>query len=161
MVWDALMPAVAWLGGTSFSAWLGMSTARIAWLFTFHVMGLTLLLGAVILTSAHLLGLFQPHKTSAHVRAQMRPVLRLGLAISLVTGAIIFTGGAVDYYQGYWLRLKLVLLAMTLLFHVTVYRAVSGAPAGRLPVVAYRATGASMLILWFGVAWAGRAIAFL
>jgi uncharacterized membrane protein len=83
-----------------------------------------------------------------------------GLTLSMVTGALIFTGGAQPYYEGYWFRLKMVLLAITLLFHFTVYRAVSTAPAGRLSTGTYRLTGACMLVLWFGVAWAGRAIAF-
>jgi hypothetical protein len=69
------------------------------------------------------------------------------------------TGGAEAYYSGYWFRLKMVLLLVTLVFHVTVYRFVATAAEGRLPQMAYRATGAAMLVLWFSVAWAGRAIA--
>jgi hypothetical protein len=160
MSWETLLPYATWLGSTSFAVWLGSSTWRIAWLLSFHLFGLTLLLGSVIVTSLNLLGLFQGGKPASQLRREVRTVLRTGLTLSLVTGALIFTGGAQPYYEGYWFRLKMVLLAVTLVFHGTVYRAVSSAPDGKLPASAYRATGAALLLLWFGVAWAGRAIAF-
>lgn len=160
MSWELLLPYAAWLGSTSFAVWLGQSTWRIAWLLTFHLFGLTLLLGSVVATSLNLLGLFQPGRSPARLRGDVRHAMRLGLALSLVTGLLTFTGGAQPYYEGYWFRLKMVLLAVTLLFHFTVYRTVSTAPEGRWSALAHRATGACMLLLWFGTAWAGRAIAF-
>ena len=46
-------------------------------------------------------------------------VLLIGLVLIMATGALIFTGGAQAYYEGYWFRLKMVLLATTLIFHFT------------------------------------------
>lgn len=160
MSWEVLLPYATWLGNTPFALWLGASTWRVAWLLTAHLFGLTLLLGSVVVTSLHLLGLFQRGKPVAQLRRDIRPVLLLGLALMLVSGGLIFTGGAQAYYEGYWFRLKMVLLATTLLFHFTVYRFVSSAAERRLPRVAYPATGALLLLLWFSVAWSGRAIAF-
>ena len=160
MSWEVLLPYATWLGNTPFALWLGASTWRIAWLLTAHLFGLTILLGSVIVTSLNLLGLFQRRKPAAELRRDVRPVLLIGLTLVLCTGALIFTGGAQAYYEGYWFRLKMVLLATTLLFHFTAYRFVSTASQGRLPRAVYPATGALMLLLWFGVAWSGRAIAF-
>lgn len=160
MSWETLLPYATWLGNTPFALWLGASTWRIAWLLTVHLFGLTLLLGSVLVTSLNLLGLFQRRKPASQLRREVRPVLLIGLALAIATGALIFTGGAQAYYEGYWFRLKMVLLAVTLLFHFTVYRAVSTAAEGRMPRAVYPATGALMLMLWFGVAWSGRAIAF-
>ena len=160
MSWEVLVPYAAWLGSTPFAQWLGASTWRIAWLLAIHLFGLTLLLGSVIVISLNLLGMFQRLKPADRLGREVRPVLLAGLTLSIVTGALIFTGGAQPYYEGYWFRLKMVLLVITLLFHFTVYRTVSMAPAGRLATTTYRLTGACMLALWFSVAWAGRAIAF-
>ena len=160
MSWDTLSPYAAWLGNTPFAQWLGMSTWRIAWLLTVHLFGLTMLLGSVILSSLHLLGLFQRHKPAVQLRRDIRPVMLTGLAVSVFTGGLIFTGGAEAYYAGYWFRLKMTLLVVTLLFHFTVFRVVTTADEGRFPRLAYRLTGVATLMLWFGVAWAGRAIAF-
>ena len=160
MSWEVLLPYAAWLGGTSFAVWLGSSTWRIAGLLSVHLFGLTLLLGSVVITGLNLLGLFQRDKPPSRLRREVRPVLLTGLTLSVVTGLLIFTGGAQPYYEGYWFRLKMVLLFFTLIFHLTIYRMVSTAPAGRVSATGYRATGACLLLLWFSVAWAGRAIAF-
>jgi uncharacterized membrane protein len=160
MSWEVLLPYATWLGSTSFAVWLGSSTWRTAWLLSIHLFGLTLLLGTVLIVSLNLLGLFQRSKPAARLRREVRPVLITGLVLSFVTGALVFTGGAQPYYEGYWFRLKMMLLIVTLIFHFTVYRTVATAPEGRLSARVCRLTGACMLALWFGVAWAGRAIAF-
>ena len=158
MVWEALQPYVTRLGNTPFALWLGMSTWRIAGLLTVHLFGLTLLLGTVVLTGCNLLGLFQRQKAPAQLRREMQPVMLTGLTLMVLTGALIFTGGAEAYFAGYWFRLKMTLLVTALMFHVTVYRIV--ARGERPAAIARRLTGAVMLLLWFGVACAGRAIAF-
>ena len=158
MVWDALQPYVTRLGNTPFALWLGMSTWRIAGLLTAHLFGLTLLLGTVVLSSLNLLGLFQRDKAPSQLRREMQPVMLIGLAVMLVTGALIFTGGAEAYFSGSWFRLKMELLLAASIFHVTVYQVVSRRALPR--AVPQRLTGIVMLLLWFGVACAGRAIAF-
>src|SRR4029079_4428152 len=158
MIWDALQPYVTRLGNTPFALWIGMSTWRIAGLLTVHLFGFTLLLGTVILTGLNLLGLFQRDKAPTQVRREMQPVMLSGLALMVLTGALIFTGGAEAYFAGYWFRLKMMLLAAALIFHVTVFRIVECRE--RPAAIAKRLTGAFMLLLWFGVACAVRAIAF-
>jgi hypothetical protein len=159
VIWDALEPYVVRLGNTPFALWLGQSTWRIAGLLTVHLFGLTLLLGTILLSGLNLLGLFQRQKPAAQLRREMQPVMVLGFVVMLVSGALIFTGGAEAYYAGYWFRLKMVLLLAAVTFQLTAYRAVTRA-GGHVPRVAHGVTGLVMLVLWFGVACAGRAIAF-
>ena len=78
----------------------------------------------------------------------------------LASGGLIFTGGAEAYFAGYWFRLKMTLLLAAVTFHATVYQMVARADANRFPRIAERMTGLVMLLLWFSVACAGRAIAF-
>ena len=160
MIWDALQPYVTRLGNTPFALWLGMSTWRIAGLLTVHLFGFTLLLGSILLTALNLLGVFQRQKTAAQLRREMQPVMLLGFLIMLGSGALIFTGGAEAYFAGYWFRLKMTLLTAAVIFQATVYQVVARADARRFPRIATRVTGVVMVLLWFGVACAGRAIAF-
>ena len=51
MFWQLLQPFVNGLGATSLGMWLGQSTDRVAWLFVFHLFGLTLLLGTTVVMS--------------------------------------------------------------------------------------------------------------
>jgi hypothetical protein len=94
----------------------------------------------------------------AQLRREMQPVMLAGLTLMVLTGGLIFTGGAEAYFAGYWFRLKMTLLAAALIFHVTVYRIVARRDRPAAP--AKRLTGALMLLLWFGVACAGRASRF-
>lgn len=160
MSWELLLPYAASLGNTSFAQWLGASTWRIAWLLTVHLFGLTMLLGSIVVTSLRLLGLFQSWKPVPQLRREVRPVMLMGLCLTLATGSLIFTGGAEAYYASYWFRLKMVMLIVSLLFHFTVFRVVTSRDDGRVSRITYWLTGAATLTLWFGVAWAGRAIAF-
>lgn len=159
MPWDLLRPYVSWWGATSFAMWLGGAPWRVAALLTLHLFGITMLLGTVTLVSLRLLGLFQRQKPMAQMHRDLQLVRRIGFTLTFVAGALIFTGGAVSYYESYWFRLKLGLLSVALLFHFTVYRSVvhreRQGPSFILPL-----TGVGMLLLWFSVGWAGRAIAF-
>lgn len=157
--WDLLLPFVVWLGNTPFAMWLGGAPWRIAALLTMHLFGITMLLGTVILASVRLFGLFQRHKPIAELDRDLQPVRRIGFALTFGAGALIFTGGAVSYYEGYWFRLKLGLLFIALVFHFTVYRSIVNRDRQGLPLMS-RLTGVVMLLLWFSVGWAGRAIAF-
>ena len=155
--WRVLVPYTTWLGNTPFAMWLGQATWRIAGLLTLHLFGFTLLLGAVVFSSVRLV------RADADVAAVMHDIViveRLGLGLMLITGALIFTGGAEAYYAGYWFRLKMVLLAAALVFRYTVYRVVNGADHQRFSLAVRRATTLASLLLWFAVACAGRAIAF-
>src|SRR6185436_11580691 len=134
MIWDALQPYVTRLGNSPFALWLGMSTWRIAGLLTVHLFGLTLLLGTVVLSSMNLLGLFQRGKPPSQLRRDMQPVMLLGFALMLASGALIFTGGAEAYFAGSWFRLKMELLLAALIFQATVYQFVARRDAQRVSV---------------------------
>ena len=160
MDWTVLLPYVKSLGNTTFALWLGQATWRIAGLLTIHLFGLTLLLGAIVVSSLRLIGVFLRDRPMAEVRRITGPVAITGLAIMMASGALIFTGGAEAYYTGYWFRLKMVLLVIAIVFHFTIARSVAYAQTGRFPAIVNALTGLVGLLLWFSVGWAGRAIAF-
>jgi len=160
MMWDTLQPWVKVLGGSAFAQWLGQSTDRIAWLFVFHLVGLTLLLGGTLVVSLRLLGVGLRSQPLRQLARDMAPWRTAGLLLMLVTGALIFTGGAVSYFEGQWFRRKMQLLLVALIFNSTLFRSVTKADEGRVSPWLARVTGGLALLLWFGVGVAGRAIAF-
>jgi hypothetical protein len=160
MVWNTLQPFVEWLGSSAFGQWLGQSSERIAWLFVMHLVGLTLLLGGTLVVGLRLLDIGLKSQPVAGLARDIAPWRMAGLALSLVSGALIFTGGAVSYFEGPWFRLKMVLLAISLAFNFTVFRTVAYAEEGRFHPWLRRATGGLSILVWFSVGVAGRAIAF-
>jgi len=159
-VWETLQPVVDALGNSAFGQWIGQSTERIAWLFVVHLAGLTLLLGGTVVVSLRLLGIGLRSQSLPQLARDVAPWRRAGLALSLISGALIFTGGAVSYFEGSWFRQKMTLLVIALIFNLTLFRSVTKSDEGRFSPWLYRVTGGLALLLWFGVGIAGRAIAF-
>lgn len=160
MSWDLFNPFVTWLGSSPFGLWLGTSTARIAWLFVFHLFGLILLLGGVVFLSLRLMGLVQRATPTAVLARPVYPVMTVGAVLMIVTGGLIFAGGAEAYFAGTWFRLKMVLLVAAVLFNFTLFRSAVFADEGRFGQSMNVMVGFVALLLWFGVGWAGRAIAY-
>jgi hypothetical protein len=160
MFWDMFQPYVNRLGTTEFAEWLPQSTDRVAWLFVIHLIGLTLLLGGTLAICLRLLDLGLRSQDTASLARDIAPYRMAGLILSTVSGALIFTGGAVSYYEGGWFRWKMVLFGIALGFNFTVFRAVVYAEQNRFGPWLRRCTGGLTLLVWFSVGMAGRAIAF-
>lgn len=159
-MWETFQPFVERLGSTTFAQWIGQSTDRIAWLFVIHLIGLTLLLGGTFVIAIRLLDVGLRSQSVAALARNIAPWRMAGLLLSLITGALLFTGGAVSYFAGNWFRWKMVLLALALIFNFTAFRIVAYADEDRFNPWLRRTTGGLTLLLWFGVGAAGRAIAF-
>ena len=160
MIWEALQPFVNWLGATELGQWLGQSTDRIAWLFVFHLLGLTLLFGSTIVLNIRLLGFGFRAQRISQLTQDIAIFRTVGLVLMLLSGALIFIGGAVSYFEGQWFRRKMTLLLIALLFNFTLFRKVTNAEEGRYSPALNRITAVLALLLWFGVGMSGRAIAF-
>jgi uncharacterized membrane protein SirB2 len=159
MSWDSLNPAVAWLGATPFAVWLAESTDRVAWLFVFHLFGLVLLLGSTVFLCLALCGAILPNRPMRPLAQAALPAASVGMALMVLSGSMIFIGGAEPYFAGQWFRLKMVLLVVAIGFHFAVFRRTAiNADRARLGV--RRLVAVTALVLWFAVGWSGRSIAF-
>lgn len=160
MFWEFFHPFVTWLGNTGLGLWMGRSVERIAWLFIFHTVGLALFIGAVVVLNLRIFGLALQRQSVADLAREMEPLTVVGLIVTLISGASIFTGGAEAYYMGSWFRTKMLFLFLALVFHFAVFRTVIRADEGHLNPLLARLAGGVTLLLWFGVGISGRAIAF-
>ena len=159
-MWDALQPGVQWLGDSMLGQWLGQSPVRIAALFVMHLAGLTLLLGGTFVICLRLFGIGFPSGSQAQLTRDVAPWRTAGLALMLISGALIFTGGATSYFEGQWFRRKMTMLLIALVFNGTWFRRVTNARENQFNHWQNRVTAGVALLLWFGVGVAGRAIAF-
>ncbi|HEX4999299.1 MAG TPA: DUF6644 family protein [Terriglobia bacterium] len=159
-MWEILQPFVESLGSSGFGQWIGQSENRIAGLFVMHLAGLTLLLGGTFVIGLRLLDLGLRSQPVAGLARDIAPWRMAGLLLSLVSGALIFTGGAVSYFEGSWFRWKMILLVVALVFNFTAFRIVVYAGEDRFHPWFRRVMGGLTLLVWFSVGLAGRAIAF-
>jgi hypothetical protein len=125
-----------------------------------HLFGLTLVLGTTVALNIRLLG-FGMRKIKMRVLTRQLWCLAIGgLLLSMFTGILVFIPDPARYAANAAFKTKLVLLALAILFHFTVFRQAvrSEAPSLRRRNALVAALS---LTLWFSVGWAGRAIAFL
>jgi Family of unknown function (DUF6644) len=160
MLWEFLEPVANWMGNTGLALWLGASTGRIAWLFILHLSGLTMLLGTTLLLNLRLLGLAFKKQPVSELRREFGTWNLAGLGLMILSGMLIFMGGEASYFYGVWFRTKMEILLIALIFHFTLFRILTKAPENHFAPLWYKLTGAVSLLLWFGVAVAGRTIAY-
>ena len=125
-----------------------------------HLFGLTLVLGTTVVFNVRLLGLGLRRIGMPEIASQIWRLAVGGLVLSVATGILVFIPDPARYAANTAFKTKLVVLLAAILFHFTVFRKVTRA---RTPPAPRRAAAiaAVSLTLWFGVGWAGRAIAFL
>lgn len=144
--------------------WLGQAIRDSSWLFAFievfHLLGLTLLLGSIIVVNLRLLGLGSTRETLAHVAEDTMPWLWVGLLLTIPSGLCMFTAEALKCYENPPFFIKMGLLLLALIFTFTLHRRLTRADENSVSRI-WRTLGACIsLALWFGVGLAGRAIAF-
>lgn len=127
---------------------------------SFHLFGLTLVLGTTVVFNLRLLGLGLRKIAMPAIAKQLWRLAVGGLMLSIATGILVFIPDPARYAANTAFKTKLVILLAAILFHFTVFRKVIRA---NTPPSPRRAAGvaAVSLTLWFCVGWAGRAIAFL
>jgi hypothetical protein len=124
-----------------------------------HLLGLTLLLGTVLVLNLSLLGAMMPRQSIPEMARATAPLLWTGVALALGSGTLLFLAEAVKCYYNVAFWYKMGLLASAVVFQLIVHqrlKVASGPPTGLT-----KGTAAVSLLLWFGVAGAGRAIAFV
>jgi len=127
---------------------------------SFHLFGLTLVLGTTVTFNARLLGIGMRKLGMPAMAKQLWRFVVVGLMLSITTGILVFIPDPARYAANTAFKVKLVILVFAILFHFTVFRKVvrSNAPPARRRNAVVAAVSLS---LWFAVGWAGRAIAFL
>ena len=134
------------------------------WLFPviecLHLLSLALLGGTVLALDMRQLGFGLRAQPGAELMRKLQPWLAGALVTIIVTGILMFLSEAIKCYYSppFWYKMGLLVLAT--IFTFTVRRRVVAAEPGRIAPSVVRITALASMALWFGVAFAGRWIAF-
>jgi hypothetical protein len=153
----SLLPVFEWMESTPVAQAIRHSESLIALLESIHLIGLTLLLGTILMVDLSLLGFGIGRSPASRIARELRGWTVAGLVIMLFSGPLILSSEAIRCYRTPAFWLKMALLAIAIIFHFTVHkRIVFEEPRPR-----YRArwTACLSLALWTSVALAGKAIA--
>jgi hypothetical protein len=155
----ALLPFFEWCDGTKVGQVIRDSRFLFPVTESLHLFALTVLLGTILVLNLRLLGAGLRKQPMALVARSLAPFTFWSLLAMLATGALLFCSEALKCYDSPPFRIKMVALFLAILFHWTVFRPTVNSTAG---VGRWRhvATAIVSMVLWFGVAVAGRAIGF-
>jgi hypothetical protein len=156
---QSLLPLFDWYGHTWLARVMSDSAALIATAQIIHLIGMTLLIGTILMVDLTMLGFgFKRHPVS-RVARELAPWTWTGLAIMFVTGPLNLASEAQRCYDSTFFWVKMGLIALAVAFHFTVHRR---ATLAEPPVSASRAkvVACVSLALWFGIALAAKFIGF-
>jgi hypothetical protein len=128
---------------------------------SFHLMGLTMLLATVVMLDLRVAGLGMRDYGLSWLARQLKPWTVGAIVLVMSSGLLIFLATPGKYVDSHPFRLKMVLLGSALLFHFGVLRRFTAADSVARSQVVNVLVAFLSLTLWFGVGWAGRAIAFI
>ncbi len=147
------------------STWIAVAIRDSTWAFAvieiLHLLGLTLLLGSLVVLDLRLLGLGMRRQPVSQLAGELALWIRGGLALMVITGVPMFLSEAMKCYASPAFAIKMMLLSLAIVSHLVIFgQALRMKESARLPFWTKPAACIS-LALWFGVGLAGRAIGFL
>ena len=148
-------------------SYVGHAIRTSNWLFptieSFHLIGLVLVIGSILRLDLRLLG-FSSNKSVSQISRETMPSTRLGAVVSMTTGILLWTSEAAHMYINPAFRLKMLAIAMigvnAAFFELITRRNIREWDVDKATPVAAKMAGLFSILLWFGVVFAGRWIAY-
>jgi hypothetical protein len=158
----------------SFAQWVQatvlFTAIRMSWyvypsIMTLHLIGIALFGGMILMSNLRLLGVALRNQPVSDVIQQLRAPKRIGFVMVTTCGILLAGSKAEEYYYNPFFWTKLSLLALIgihgLIFRGSVYSKVAEFDGlKKVPGRVKLAAGLSLL-LWTGVACAGRGIGYI
>ena len=129
-----------------------------------HIYSMVFLITVIAALDLRLMGFQLDPKTSQPLSQLARRVLRLAwisLGVNAITGTFLFASKAPDYYVNVPFRIKLLLVALGVVYHSVVLPILTKRDEVPSAPTASKLAGALSLLLWIGVIAASRWIAFV
>jgi len=146
------------------AVWPGRWIKEATWVFaiteTVHIMVLAVLMGSIFVVDLRLLGVGMKRRTASQLSKDLSPWMFTSVVLMVITGTALYMSEAVRLSQSAPFFFKILSLVLALIVQFTIIRSSTqpgkpeGAPLGKI-------AACLSLFFWFGVAFAGRAIAFL
>jgi hypothetical protein len=134
------------------------------WLFpvieAFHLLGLAVIGGAVLVVDLRLFGIGLRRQPVAQLARDAQPWLLASLMVMVATGVLMFMSEAIKcyYHPAFWVKMTSLFLAIVFTF--TVHKKVVMADEARMGPLWSKLVALVSVALWSGVGIGGRWIGF-
>jgi hypothetical protein len=161
----AFLAICHWLEHTA----MGTTVRDSVWLFptieVVHIFGIVLLVGSTSILDLRLTGCAFREDSVVKLARRFLPWTWTGFALMAITGFFLFASESSKMYDNLAFRIKILMIVLAgvnaFVFHTVAYRKVENWNEGITPPVAARLAGWCSMLLWIGIAVAGRVIAYL
>ena len=153
----SIFPLFQWLDQTPVGEALRTNRVLFPLVSSFHLLGLALLVGTILIVDLGLLGIGMRRQPVARVASQLKPLTWTGLAVMLITGPILLTGEAIKLYCNLAFWVKLVFVVLAIVFYSTVHRKAVSDRVSLTPSGA-KSVGIVSLALWICAGLAAKSI---
>ena len=143
-------------------SFIGEAIRNSIWMFpvieAFHLIGLAILGGSILVGDLRLLGLLLSTKPINYVIGQTTLILKLGLIILVSTGIPLFLSEAIKCYysRAFWIKMSALLIGLVFLFFIRNQICLSAVEGNtKLKLI-----GFTSISIWAIVAGSGRWIGF-
>ena len=148
----------AWLEGTRVAIAVRESLLLTGALSAVHLLGFTLTTGGALVANLNLLGVLFRERPPIEVTRPTSRGIAIGLAISVLTGVLLFAPRASVASVNGIFQIKMLLLVTAVIFHAAVHQRVA---RNNVAASLRRGTATVGLLLWTGLALAGCAFILL
>lgn len=149
-----------WVESTRLHDLISTSSWAFAVIESIHLLGLSVIGGAVLVLDLRFLGWGLSSRPVAEVAREAQPWLVGSLLVMLVTGVLLFISEPTKCYYSVPFWWKMSSLALAVVFTFTVRRRVASADEARVGPLFYKMVAVVSLALWLGVGAGGRWIGF-
>jgi uncharacterized protein DUF6644 len=150
-----------WCSNTATIVYIRDSSFGMPAVQSVHLVGLTVLLGAVLVLNLRLAGVSMMEWSLPAVERQLRPWAWGAIALVFASGVLMFLGNPAKYLANPAFQFKMASLTLAVLCHFGLFRRFFRSEPGVRPRSMNIAVAGLSLTFWFSVGWAGRAIAFV
>ncbi len=152
------------LADSSWSVDLHESQYAYSIIESIHVWAMAVFFGSVAMFDLRLLGWTMRKVPVSEVVRRLQPWTIAAFVIMVISGTLLFFAMPLRSYQNIFFRGKMLLLLLAglnvWLFHSRVFPSVTAWDLEGVPPRAARVAGALSLVLWIGVVFSGRMIAY-
>ena len=134
------------------------------WMFpvieAFHLVGLAMLGGAVLIVDMRLFGIGLREQPVARLARDVRPWFFGSLALMLISGPLLFMSESVKCYYSTAFWVKMAFLGMAIIYTFTLHRKVVASDEMGITPFSSKLAAIVSIVLWSGVGIGGRLIGF-
>jgi len=160
----SLLAFFEWLADTSWSVDLHESQYAYPLIESLHVWTMAVFFGSVVMFDLRLLGVTLRKVPASDVVDRLLPLTIAAFILMVISGTLLFFAIPLRSYQSIFFRFKMLLLVLAglnvWLFHSRVYPRVATWDIEGGPPRTARIAGGISLVLWIGIIFSGRMIAY-